>query len=637
MSSALLPARSALGRRGLDGGSIAGAVVGSVVGALILVLILVPFFLRKRRQWRTQHLGLGDGVEAELGQSQSLGGRLSSTPSPPHFDETKGHSSDAVPVPIPVPGYTTPGSDSGPLNGQLPKSPSSIGNGHLPRPHISRAASDPEKPHLPLDGLPIDQGLPSPISPPLSPAATRLDSTATTATASTTASAANNKVADPSQAYPTPPPEVASPPRTHYPSIGSAHRESTRELSFTDSYGPPSRELTGITASGITAEPESFEQTSTSPTHRHFSQISGSIRSLIHKGHHHRRGSRRSTQDGARSPTGSTLDALSQPEPVQPFLGETDISPNGLAWSYYNDPDLISEPPSTYKQPYNPPTTSPAVQPPLSLVPPAHDPGAAPLSPVSLPDQPVLSGEGVPPPMITRAVVSEPEVISPDSDKTVTPLRTFSSRQTSLLRGPGSLARTDSLPPLQPIVADIGGSFTTSPSGPSGRPMDFMGPTNEVEKSWRVDQEYLKNETPSPPTEPPLVYNYMEPVPEHQHYMIKPGPDPQTEYHSPPDLTLHEPEYSEQDYTLAFNITVQEPEMEHAQMEQNTAPYVQTPYFTPPPSVPSQQNTPETRPFSDFSPSPRSDIDQRSQIDSSPRFFPCDQCHRVFDQVHKLK
>jgi len=53
---------------------------------------------------------------------------------------------------------------------------------------------------------------------------------------------------------------------------------------------------------------------------------------------------------------------------------------------------------------------------------------------------------------------------------------------------------------------------------------------------------------------------------------------------------------------------------------------------------PFDQNTPETR-LLEYSPSPRSDIDPGSTVqqDSSPRFFPCDQCYRIFDQVHKLK
>jgi len=595
MTTAPLSARSALGPRGLDGGSIAGAVVGSVVGALLIVLCIVPFALRTRRQWRNRHGQGDDALHAELGQSPSPGGRSSL----PQFDESKRLSTD------PVPG-SSPNSESGHINGQLPKSGSPVPNGN--NFDLSQAASD-HKPHppslTPAAGVPIDQGIPSPPSPPLSPP-TRLNS---------------NRNPEYGQAYPTPPPDDALPPKTHHASIGT--RGSTRDLSSTESYDPPSRELTGITTSGITEEPESFEHPSQSPTHRHFQRVSGSIRKFIE--HQQRRGSRRSTQagtDGARSPSASicTTEPLSQQQSEQqPYL-EADINAPGLAWSYFHDPDLVSGPEAAYK-----PQTATAAPPPLGLLPPTHAPSTVPLSPVSLNDQSVTSGEGVPPPMIARAVVSEPEAISPDSDNTGTLFRNFEPRQHALLKGPGSLVRTDSLPPLQPIVADIGASFSTSPSGPSGRPMDFMGPSNDVEKSWRVDQEYLKNETPSPPMEPPLVYEYIQPGAEPR-YVQPHGLSPESDYQSPPGLALND-----QEYDLDFTMLV-DPDA-----EQHHPPYS---YFTPPPSIPSNQNTPDTR-ISDYtaSPSPRSEIDQRpsAQLDSSPRFFPCDQCNRVFDQVHKLK
>jgi hypothetical protein len=64
-------------------------------------------------------------------------------------------------------------------------------------------------------------------------------------------------------------------------------------------------------------------------------------------------------------------------------------------------------------------------------------------------------------------------------------------------------------------------------------------------------------------------------------------------------------------------------------------------FSTPPPfSDPSASNTPDTRNTAyTASPSPRSDIiDPRvgGHLGSSPRVFPCDQCHREFDQIHKL-
>ncbi|KAK5656222.1 hypothetical protein OQA88_4983 [Cercophora sp. LCS_1] len=576
MATPLLSARSTLGPRGLTGGSIAGAVVGSVVGALLIALCIVPFVVRARRRRATQH---GDAViQAEMGQSQSPGGRSS----PPQTDESKRPSGDLVPAYSPT----------GHLNGH--HHPNGI-NGHDAH-HKTASDKGAHSPtHLPPAIDTQAQGISSPASPPLSPT-----------------SKPDPGAPDHSQAYPTPPPEEPAPQSRAY-----RGRDSTRELSFTDSYGPPSRELTGgITSSGITEEPETFEQSqssSTSAPHRHFSQISGSIRSLIHKRYsEHRRDSRRSTTDGARSPSIVTTDPLAQPELIQPAFEEADINARGEAWSYYNDPDLI--PPS---QGYIPVTSAP-----LTVVPPSHAPVPAPLSPVSLPDHPVVLGEAAPRPMIAQAVVEEPDIISPDSDKTVTPLRAF-SRQTSTLRGPGSLSRTDSLPPLQPIVADFENypvPFATSTS-PSARPMDLMRPTNEAESAWRVHQEILKIESPSPDPEPAL--EYMDPLEQHQHYQTKSNPSPESDYQSPPNIALNDQEF---DFTA---MIVEDPDQEQV-------PY----YFTPPPSSgPSQQNTPDTR-VSDYtaSPSPRSDIIQAPSVqsDSSPRLFPCDQCTRVFDQVHKL-
>jgi hypothetical protein len=597
MTTAPLSARSALGPRGLDGGSIAGAVVGSVVGALLILLCIVPFALRTRRQWRERH-GKGDDAlqDAEQGQSPSPGGRSS----PPHFDESKRLSTD------PVPGSTPP-SESGHTNGQHPKSGSAVPNADNYS-HLPSAASD-LKPHppglTPPAGVTIHQGIPSPTSPPLSPT-TRQDSI--------------TKTPEDGQTYPTPPPDdVSLPSKPRHASVGT--RENTRDLTLVDSsYGPPSRELTGFTTRDITEEPESFES-SQSPTHRAFGRVSGSIREFIKN--QHRRGSRRSTHntDGARSPSASicTTEPLSQPEPAQPFFQEVDTNARGLAWDYYNDPNLISEADATYKS-----SASPTTQLPSGLVPPALGSSAAPLSPVSLPDQTSASGEHAAPSLITQNVVSEPEAISPD---TVTPFKPFNDRQYSLRIGPGSLQRTDSLPPLQPIVADIGGPFADSSSGPSGRPMDFMGPSNDVEKSWRVDQEFLKNETPSPPMEAPLVYNYIPEAAEPR-YVQPLGMSPESDYQSPDYQSAPELALNDQQYMLDF--TVVGPDME-----------TQTPYFysTPPPSIPSAHNTPDTR-VSDYtaSLSPRSDIGQGStgHTDSSPRFFPCDQCHRVFDQIHKL-
>ena len=597
--SAMLSARSSLGPRGLDGGSIAGAVVGSVVGTLLIILCVVPFVLRARRTSRDRH---GDAAShPELGDASSPGGRSSSRP---HISESKRLSADLL-----VPGPLSPDSHQpGLVNGEAPK----LTNGHSP--------------HLPSLTYPSvanpHQGPPSPASP-LSP------------TSRPSFPPVQGQTTSYAQAYPTPPAEEHPPHKTHHPSVGTVGKDgSVRELSRTDS---STRDLSGITAQGITDEPETFETSSTSPSHRHFPHhILGSLRKLTDRRHSdHRRDSRRSTTDGARSPSISTTEALSQQDSAQlSFVQEADINAPGEAWSYYNDPTL----PAGSNAPV---TAGPAAFAPLSLVPPAH--GQAPLSPVSLPDQ-TSHRDSAPQPILTKPVVEEPDLISPDSDKTVTPLRAL-GKQNSLLRGPGSLTRTDSLPPLQPIVADIETAQIPFSASPSGRPMDMMRPTNEAESAWRVHQEILKIE--SPPAELPLTY--MEPFDDSTTYAkvpyneaayneanynetpyIKSNPSPESDYQSPPEIILTgNNDFSAVDFSMIVDVDAADEQMVHYS------------YFTPPPSSgPSNQNTPDTR-ISDYtaSPSPRSDMGPGSggQTDSSPRLFPCDQCHRVFDQVHKLK
>ena len=106
-------------------------------------------------------------------------------------------------------------------------------------------------------------------------------------------------------------------------------------------------------------------------------------------------------------------------------------------------------------------------------------------------------------------------------------------------------------------------------------------------------------------------------------------------YHSPPDIAVNGQDFND---LSGFNSVMMGNQQQQLDPQAVTT-YAQ--YFTPPPSSgPSIQNTPETR-LSEYtaSPSPRSDIEHRPGLaaESSPRMFPCDQCDRAFDQVHKLK
>ncbi|KAK1833102.1 hypothetical protein QBC39DRAFT_51685 [Podospora conica] len=644
---------AALVPRQLNGGSIAGAVVGSVVGALLLLFCIVLPVLRARRRRRTARDGDAD-LQAEMGQSPSTGGRSS----PTQVDESKKISVDPLdPAHGPTFSLDKPPHPTGPY----PTSDSDItGNRH------PKAASDHPHPAQPSSpSVAVQHGLPSPIS---SPPPATLPSDQPTG-----------------QAYPASPADHPTPPPTRLPPSGPVSKQGTRDLSVTDSLGHPSRELTEITTGGITQEPESFDNSSQPAPQRRFSHISGSIRSLLHRRRdsQQRRDSKRSTlggTDGARSPSVSTTGAFGQQDLSQTVF-DIDINAQGEAWSYYHDPNLI------------PPPSAPAG---TSLFPPVHEAGQPPLSPISLPDQQqFIPGPGVPPFLIGPNVVEEPYDIFADGTTPAAPLRPYGGRS-SLLRGPGgTLTRTDSLPPLQPIVSDIDGPNLNYSFLPSGNPMYIMGPpTNEAESAHHLQHEMLRINSPPQPTELPLEYPEQTQFPDQTQYSTQTQYPQQAQYsqqaeypqqseevrefirnnmngvdlnqpfkndmgdmsgvnlngpfikndmngvdlnqvgygyHSPPDIAVNGQDFGD----LGFNSGLMG---DHQLDPQAVTGYPS--YFTPPPSSgPSIQNTPETR-LSEYtaSPSPRSDIDTRPglAVESSPRFFPCDQCDRVFDQVHKL-
>ncbi len=600
----------------LSPGGIAGAVVGSVVGALLLAFCLFPFVVRARRRRRDRH---DDPGLAEMGQGP--GGPILVPSSPLH--DVDGSSYKA-------------GSGSGP----------DTGPGSHDHPATAATPTDLEaKSSLP-QGVVVQHGLPSPVSSPPSPTdrPSRDDgqeaAAATTATATTTPSPTRSPTRSPTEA----------PSLPRHESTRTVDRESTRGLSFTDSYGPPSGELTNITTVGITEEPESFDRPSGSPdSSGPFPHLRESLRTLFHgrrsssqqqqqQQQQQEQDSRRGTfadSSGSRWQPAPTNEAfLPQQEPVPSGL-EIDTETPGLAWDYYHDPNLDIELADAYTQ--GGPTTLPEGHPLADQLPPTtlgaefpitySQPGpatfpAGALPPTQLPTsvplgfgfptgQFPLPQAGFPPAAIPRPIPDH-DAISPNSDATVTP-GAFGG-QNILFQGkkfPGAPQRTDSLP-LPTITSDLPSPpLCQYTAGPSGNPMEMMKPTNQAESAWMLEH-MIHNSPPAPPlldttmsmqmTTPspgpafsPEVFTKPEPPSPYQQQSLF-----HTPYQSPPlAATDPVPQFNDLVEFYSGQLGVVVPDQ--------VAP---SDYSTPPPSTgPSTENTPDTRltPFTS-SPSPAADM-----------------------------
>ncbi|KAK4187249.1 hypothetical protein QBC35DRAFT_238011 [Podospora australis] len=711
---AVVEERSVLAARDsspLPAGTIAGAVVGSVLGVLFIVLCVFPFAVKARRRWLTRH---DEPALAEMGQSP--GGPLFTHPDD---DSTKKHSNDlhnaasaqGVQPPTTNGSFVLTGHD--PSSSPPPPPKTDSDSDHRPQPHQTTIPQ----------GVTGNQGLPSPTSP-HSPAF-RSDSPAGQAHGEGQAVSSTLAAASPDHS-----PTDASSPSRHL-SKGTIGKDSTRDLSQTktESFGAPSRQLTGVTFTNIHEEPEALDSQS-----QRSSTFAESIKRVF-KRTSTRRKSTLASLEGARSP--SVLTDANDFVPQQVPGGSNDLAhdPNtpGLAWDYYNDPTLTSDLPSEifntqgsfsqagfsqtlysqpgYSQPYSQPELSQGgffqadfSQPPylttattatssggLTVVPPAHGPTSAPLSPVSPAAQQPSTGLGFVPPMIR-------EGSGTISSNTVTPSNLKFRPQNRI---PGPLQRVDSLPPPT-IVADIPSPPLQYTAGPSGNPMDFMNPTNSDETAWMITQEILKAESspsppsdhfssPSPPSDnfsstaasmanfnpgspPPDNFASVLPQVDENQYLdinkptLSPEHTQQTPYQSPPYQSPYQSPYQpnleyQQNFQTTPDIGVQ---MYQEPIQYDQTNFLATPnYSTPPPSTgPSIQNTPETRltPFT-ASPSPPSEIEpsMNAYLQVSPlpspgqtspgstpapspgpspggldKVFPCPKCDRVFDQVHKL-
>lgn len=626
-----LSARSTLFARSssLPDRAIAGAVVGSVVGAALIICCLLPFILRARRQWLARY---DAPAEAEMGQSpggpifpqHSIQGDTARRLERNHFASAPG-----------------PGTESDFANDQyhLLDPLKSKPNGHG---GYQKAASD-QKPQQPSplipSGVAIEQGLPSPISPPISPIA-RFDSP-------------SHKIVENVQAPLGPTaadqvPPAAEPPSKSRGSRGTTGKTSSRELSLTDSFSTPGRVLTGFTFGGITEEPREIDRASEAPSHHHFPHLRESIWSLLHRRRHSsrakRRDSKRSTldePDGARTPSVIEDDGIVETD--SPILIDPDAP--GLAWDYYHDSTLGNDEQATSGPPPPPaqlpvPAPAPAPAPArgrLTVVTPPAASFSTPLTPISPVQQasvpvPATAGESILP-MNEGGVVEEPGVISPDSDKTLTPrdyLRSF-SRQSSLIgrRIPGGPPqRIDSFP-IPAIVSDIQ-SPPLYNTGPSENPMKMMRPTNATENAWMLEQAVLRIQ--NPPLHSDAFPSTLQSLDEGDYMEIKPEISPEPEFQQAvPDIELNDGEFV--DDGMEFLVY------------RNDGHDISDLSTPPPSSNPSTQNTPNTHltePFtaspSPASPSPVSDLGvvNGGQIGTSPRVFICDKCNRMFDQIHKL-
>ncbi|KAH8886730.1 hypothetical protein GQ53DRAFT_844672 [Thozetella sp. PMI_491] len=550
-----LVARAALVARdtSLSGGAIAGIVVGCVAAGALILLCVLPFIVRARR---LRHAPDGDPLQAEIGQG--LGGLVD--PHGLHASASHKRLSSSDHQPPQANGHEKDGAQDAYSNG----------NGQ----HV---------PALPA-GVTYQQGLPSPISPHL-PAAPGFDRADTPSQEGSKDSGSPAGVQS----------EIPQWSSTRGGSAGTVGKTASRDMSLSDSFGPPRRSSTGFMSGGISEEPEHLDQ---GQPHRHWS-----LRRLMQGS---RRNSRHSTTTSPEVPRSPVLDpgeALAHAESAPPTFEPTDTEIRGAAYEYYHG---VIDMPESYTYQSTPASTSASKQ--ASVSSPTH--GKA-----------VTSGVG------PTELVEEPEAISPDSDQTISPNfagRFFPGKIGSQRHFPGPLPqRMDTLPP-QDIVADIPSPPAKPGAEPSGNPMDIMKPSNEAELSWARDQEILKIES-SPP---PLLH--------------LPSPPPAAPLDDAPDYQPEDSSIEDDTYVEGENAPPGlEVNGEDLNMDDIDEMVDMTDYSTPPPSTgPSTENTPNTMLTDSYtdspSPPPPTVSGHSPMGGQSPGTFVCDTCNRVFDQIHKL-
>ncbi|TPX10677.1 uncharacterized protein E0L32_008411 [Thyridium curvatum] len=189
-----------------------------------------------------------------------------------------------------------------------------------------------------------------------------------------------------------------------------------------------------------------------------------------------------------------------------------------------------------------------------------------------------------------------------------------------------------------------------SPSHPEPgtvNPMDVWAPANASERGHQVAAELDKmQESPPPQAASPPMQVYHSVVEEQQQQQQQQQP-----YYEPQLVQEHtQPSLPHQDQQYYHQPTIVEPEPENRAGEFVAHEMPETDASTPPPgsqsSLPSTYTTPDTRlteptPGYMNTPSPRSNEGSTPAHSSdisgaSPRTFTCEECGRIFDQVHKL-
>lgn len=574
----------------ISAGAIAGATIGSVIGATLLFLCALPFILRARRlrAFRRQHGD--DAAFEEFGHPDFL--------SRSHFGDAFrrfSHSTPAQPPP-----KTFAAGDGQESTDQHPESV--------------------EKQHTTLypTGVGVHYGLPSPISPPL-PAATRLEplpgralQDGRTATGSLTLATQTTQDSIPTQML------------SREATVTNAGTSFTKQ-SGSDSFAAPTRQDT-FGSKGITDEPESLGQGGRPSHRRRSSHLSDSVRHLAQRASAAIRRDSTMSTGSIRSPPLAPSDGLPTVESAPAAFEPVDTEARGEAYSYYHGFDDVPEPEpathqsATYGPPISIPATSAAPIPRSAFTSPTSASTVTPISPVSpgVASRPTFGlGQGG-----ADDVYDEPEDFRPPS------LREKRGHD-------GALKRMDTQP-LKPIVSDIPSPPLPAKSEDSVNPMAVWGPTTTTEKDFRT---LVELSTPSPPTRtegtPPFDTFPSQPTPD-----ATPEPGPARDGDDVEMDEESEPEFKQEPYTHEGlpppQIAIDGGDVDMMDLSgRQTPPASITPSN---PTTPGYMSDPHlTRGPSMATPSPGSVDGPGDQSDASPRIYKCDDCHREFDQYHKLK
>lgn len=561
----------------ISSGAIAGATIGSVVGASLIFLCLLPFILRARRQ-RAARLRDGDQEAEEIGNLPAA----SFFPRP--------HFGDAF-----LRNHFAPGSGPGPSHTPTSVKEFDVEGGPDSPCQNESSIENPQQPSN-LPGVYVEHGLPSPISSPLPATASFPPPSGWVGGRSPTADAEASVPTSPLQ------------PSGEVPGLDAA--AGFRDQS-TGSYGP---QATTLLPEDITEEPEAIVPGGALQRHssRRSSHLSDTVRQLARRASAAiRRASTTSTGERSmalRSPSIGPGDILEPTMSAPATFEPVDTEARGEAYSYYHDVDGLPAPTGPYGPPPLSISTSCAPPPPPGqagiFTSPTQIPTVTPISPVSPVAKPV--GD------VSAAHGFSQWTTSGDDSRGLPDLRSPSLRKKRAF--PEPIQRMDSLP-LQGFMSDIPSPPLPPKAEPSVNPMDIMKPSTDTEMGWMVNQELVKMASSPPPPADQAAGAMLEP-PGQPTPDPTPDPTPEPESKPPPEI----------------EINGQDVQMREASVWSTPRPSSGISNYTSPDNTPDSRPTPYSN-----TPSPRSNDGGSYKPDSSPRLFPCEECHRVFDQFHKLK